>query len=615
MIRQWIAAIVMAGGATIAYAQLNLPTRNIGGIDYYYRTVQKKETIYGISKELGIPKEDIIKYNPSVASGLKKDQVLYFPVSAYGGEKTVASRPTDHKHTVKSGETLYGIAKMYGTTVAELLESNPQARTSLKAGAVLTIPVAADKTEAFPYVVKAGDTLYRLSVNFNVGLNDLLEINPGVSPDNFQAGMTVLIPPASTRKTDSQPATVFVQDKVEKGESFESISQEYGVTSEQLREANPDVEKLKPGSFVTIPVTNGSPSDTLVELRQAYRKIADNTAENGVNITILLPFEAKAESKSKQALFYRDFYRGALLALNEHTSMKVNLSVYDVSAATLPSILKKSDVAKSHAIFAPSEDELLKQIVEYGQRNGINVVDAFSINNDMCYDNDRVFIANTPSSYMYSSVRNYIESNFSDCEIVFLKEDGVDDKPLIEYLKMTNMPQRTVSLAETDGFTCRHKTLFVPTSSSKASLKKLKALVDALNADPANDGMFSIFGYPEWTLYSEYENFMHTSGVTIFSRYSLENGNKRLASKYGYWYGAQPINSIPSMYELGFDVTNYFITAISRCNNDFNMPLPEAAGYEIGINMARTSSWGGFVNTASFIYKYSKNGVNKTLIK
>ena len=82
MIRQWIAAITLASCSAAAFAQLNLPTRNIGGVDYYYRIVQKKETIYGIARELNIPKEDIVKYNPSVATGLKKDQVLYFPVDA-----------------------------------------------------------------------------------------------------------------------------------------------------------------------------------------------------------------------------------------------------------------------------------------------------------------------------------------------------------------------------------------------------------------------------------------------------------------------------------------------------------------------------------------------------
>lgn len=98
---------------------------------------------------------------------------------------------------------------MYGLSVAELLQANPQARTGLKADSVLTIPVGNDKQEAVPYTVKPGDTLYRLSVNFNVDLKDLLEMNPGVSPENFQVGMTVLIPPSNNaNKENDKPETV-----------------------------------------------------------------------------------------------------------------------------------------------------------------------------------------------------------------------------------------------------------------------------------------------------------------------------------------------------------------------------------------------------------------------
>ena len=113
MIRQWIAAITLASCSAAAFAQLNLPTRNIGGVDYYYRIVQKKETIYGIARELNIPKEDIVKYNPSVATGLKKDQVLYFPVDAYVKRQAVVRpkctdslSPNCCKQTPKQGPDL-----------------------------------------------------------------------------------------------------------------------------------------------------------------------------------------------------------------------------------------------------------------------------------------------------------------------------------------------------------------------------------------------------------------------------------------------------------------------------------------------------------------------------
>ena len=615
MIRQWIAAITLASCSAAAFAQLTLPTRNIGGVDYYYRIVQKKETIYGIARELNIPKEDIVKYNPSVATGLKKDQVLYFPVDAYVKRQAVV-RPKEHKHTVKNGETLYGIAKMYGLSVAELLQANPQARTGLKADSVLTIPVGNDKQEAVPYTVKPGDTLYRLSVNFNVDLKDLLEMNPGVSPENFQVGMTVLIPPSNNaNKENDKPETVFVHDKVEKGDSFESISEEYGITEEQLKEANPDVDKLKRGSYVVVPIANESQTDSTTVVRQAFRETSDDNINDCVNIAILFPFEAKNTNKSKQALFYRDFYRGALLAVNDlKTKSKLNLYAYDVTDTNISTVLSNKEIANAHMIFAPSEDNLLKTIVDFGQKNGINVINSFSINNDMCYNNNRFFQVNTPSSYMYSSVSSYVESNYANCEIVFLKDESEDDKPLIEYLKMTNLPKQTVNLSESNGFVCQHPTLFVPTSSSRSALKKLKSLVDELAADPANDGKFSILGYPEWSIYNEYENFMRANNVCLFSRYSIE-GNNKFDSKYKYWYGESPINSIPNMSELGYDTMSFFINAVITNGNDFNKPMQAADGLEIGINIVRTSSWGGFVNTASFIYNYTTKGVEKHILK
>ena len=314
-------------------------------------------------------------------------------------------------------------------------------------------------------------------------------------------------------------------------------------------------------------------------------------------------------------MFYRDFYRGALLAVNDlKTKSKLNLYAYDVTDANISTVLSKKEIANAHMIFAPSEDNLLKTIVDFGQKNGINVINSFSINNDMCYNNNRFFQVNTPSSYMYSSVSSYVESNYANCEIVFLKDESEDDKPLIEYLKMTNLPKQTVNLSESNGFVCQHPTLFVPTSSSRSALKKLKSLVDELAADPANDGKFSILGYPEWSIYNEYENFLRANNVCLFSRYSIE-GNNKFDSKYKYWYGESQINSIPNMSELGYDTMSFFINAVITNGNDFNKPMQATDGLEIGINIVRTSSWGGFVNTASFIYNYTTKGVEKHMLK
>ena len=69
------------------------------------------------------------------------------------------------------------------------------------------------------------------------------------------------------------------------------------------------------------------------------------------------------------------------------------------------------------------------------------------------------------------------------------------------------------------------------------------------------------------------------------------------------------------MSELGYDTMSFFINAVIANGNDFNKPMQATDGLEIGINIVRTSSWGGFVNTASFIYNYTTKGVEKHILK
>ncbi len=153
--------------ASINIFGAGLPTKTINGKEYFYREVKSKETIYGITKELGITKADIIRYNPSVADGLRAGMTLYFPVDEMpdlgdsskntgsvgqpedtdNTDKPARSRKNDKVHLVEKGETVYGISKHYGITQNELIEANPQIKTGLKRGTILHIPSSSDNTD------------------------------------------------------------------------------------------------------------------------------------------------------------------------------------------------------------------------------------------------------------------------------------------------------------------------------------------------------------------------------------------------------------------------------------------------------------------------------------
>ncbi len=96
--------------------------------------VSPGETIYGISTKYGIPVSDLLEINPELESGLKVGQVINIPYSPELKAKSADDNSIVHK--VQPGETLYGIAKKYNTSVNELMRLN---NMQLKAGQDLVV--------------------------------------------------------------------------------------------------------------------------------------------------------------------------------------------------------------------------------------------------------------------------------------------------------------------------------------------------------------------------------------------------------------------------------------------------------------------------------------------
>lgn len=137
--RAAVLALFVLGAGVLWASVIDLPVKKINGKEYYFHKVGKGETVYGLSQALGITQEQLVKYNPAVADGLKKGQKLYFPVGDFGtGYGTASVVTTDH--IVKRGETLYSLGALYKVPVAAIVELNPGAENGIKAGQHLTIP-------------------------------------------------------------------------------------------------------------------------------------------------------------------------------------------------------------------------------------------------------------------------------------------------------------------------------------------------------------------------------------------------------------------------------------------------------------------------------------------
>lgn len=76
-------------------------------------------------------------------------------------------------YTIKSGDTLYSIANKYNTTVSEIMDYNNLKTNLLSIGQQIKIPSTSSSSPTTTYVVKSGDTLYSIARRFNTTVDNI----------------------------------------------------------------------------------------------------------------------------------------------------------------------------------------------------------------------------------------------------------------------------------------------------------------------------------------------------------------------------------------------------------------------------------------------------------
>ncbi len=107
--------------------------------------VISKQTLFALARRYGTTVAAITKQNPSVANGLQVGQVLKIP---YG--KALIGGAGNITHTVASGETLFAIASKYGIKIDEIKNLNELTSNSLSLGQVLLIEKGNNSDDATP---------------------------------------------------------------------------------------------------------------------------------------------------------------------------------------------------------------------------------------------------------------------------------------------------------------------------------------------------------------------------------------------------------------------------------------------------------------------------------
>lgn len=197
----------------------------------------------------------------------------------------------DGTHIVRPGEDLWRIALRYGTTVSAIMRANGLRDPNLlHAGQQLRIPT----TVSFPpsardgwYVVRPGDTVFRIALRSGVSPAALMRANGIQDPRRLWVGQRLRIPGGAARTLQpggTSAATGRRVHVVTPGETLFGIAMRYGVTVDRLVQANGlrSANYIFSGQRLVIPTAGGG-KVTRTSVRQV---VAAPTAGKWIDIDV-----------------------------------------------------------------------------------------------------------------------------------------------------------------------------------------------------------------------------------------------------------------------------------------------------------------------------------------
>jgi LysM repeat protein len=300
-----------------------------------YHRVKRGETLSSIAEKYGMSIAELKEKNRIKGSKLSLKQQLKVKdeenlmviepgrtiaentkPELQAAKKQQSVENTNSLHTVKSGETLFSIAKANNTTVAELQKLNDLSNGKIRLGQELKVNQAdvavsnntANKEEiaATPisYKVKRGETLSSISKKYNV-TEDELKASNNIKSNALRLGQNLQIaqtavPTSNSAANKVEVAATPISYKVKKGETLSSISKKYNVAEDELKTMNnlkssvirfgQELKVNQPSEMAT--VTNGTKTTKAESAVATYKvkkgeTLSDIAEKNNVSVAEL----------------------------------------------------------------------------------------------------------------------------------------------------------------------------------------------------------------------------------------------------------------------------------------------------------------------------------------
>ncbi len=360
-------------------------------------------------------------------------------------------------HVVKPNETLQSIASSRKISPEALLAANPGINTGLRVGQVLKLPdtqkpvfeqqPATDTVEI--HIVGRGETLFRISRQYGVSVDELRDYNPGLT-QNISVGQKIRIP--KKKITDN-----YLIYRVTERQKAKNLSREFGLSPQELQKANPSMgAEVFPNQKLRIPTERKGGIEPVqpVETPQPDQLSAPATETSTASeqhdteappcepnhdflgkefkIALLLPLylekvdamrlSSASDESRLQPLRFLPFYKGFIMAadsLARNTSLRTVIRVFDVdqSSDKINRCLQDPWMKQADLIVGPFHSQPFAKMAEFAKNHGILIVNPMSNRQEILTDNPFVVKIKPDPAEQFSQLAALIADRYPNARI------------------------------------------------------------------------------------------------------------------------------------------------------------------------------------------------------
>ncbi len=384
--------------------------------------------------------------------------------------------------------------------------------------------------------------------------------------------------------------------KVKRHETIFGIAKEYGVSIQQLIDANPEMKQagyeLKKGVWVFVPYAKDGDrkSDNSTVVASGNKDVVKAgvspmaAATRIIKVGVMLPLHNQ-DGDGKRMI---EYYRGVLLALNQMKSEGITTEVHAWNVpkdADIRLTLLDKNAPTLDIIFGPLYSNQVKPLGNFCKANGIKLIIPFSISGNEVHENSNIFqVYQTDAILNNKAIACFLERFQKSHHPVFINCNDADSqvggftsglRKQLELLGIKYDLTSTKSSADdfAKHFDVARPNVVIINSEKSPQLNEVFAKLDQMKK--ARPGIaVSLYGYTQWFVYQDYDldNFFRYNTYIPSTYYynKASDSTKELERLYNEQYGEPMAKQyIPRMAITGYDQAQFFIRGVKEYGRDF----------------------------------------------